>query len=131
MKPHIAVGNVVLCDYVGVGSNNKHILVNTFSGDIIAKEFPINLGLGLYVELLPKQPAAPIEDIELSMTIGGEPVISARAGVKMADDAPSVLVITHIQVQVSEPTNLTVKLSSKDYRDTIVMEKKIIPAELD
>ena len=44
-------GNVVLCERVMMGEHKKHILLNTYSGDVIVNDLPANLQFGLYIEI--------------------------------------------------------------------------------
>ena len=67
MAKKIKFENAVLCEFAAQGSNNKPILINVYSGDIITASMPANLSFGLFIEVAGGQdmPAAGL-DIKLN-----------------------------------------------------------------
>lgn len=123
MPKKLTFGNVVLCEYVGQGSNNKHILVNTYSGNIIVGSLPSDLTFGLYAELL-QPPGHPIDKIEVAMSMGGE-VFMRGVGLLPAAHEASVFIIPLFQISVKQPGNLEVVFSADGYAPTTVLKKSI------
>jgi len=129
MKPKIDVGNVVLCDFVGLGANNKHVLLNVFSGDVVVPVFPANLGFGLYIEILPAKIDGALGVVHLSVLLKDTQVISGQAQTNIVAGSPGVIVIPYFQIEVLEETTISVIISSDEYEDTMILSKKIMKSD--
>lgn len=55
MKSPFSVGNAMACEHLVQGQRNKYTIINTYGGDILVKEFPAQIPLSFYIELIPHQ----------------------------------------------------------------------------
>lgn len=123
MAKKISFGNAILCDYVGIGSNNKHVLVNVYSGDIIVAALPAELSLGIYVELT-QQIDAPLKNMTIELCMGGN--VFLRAQGEMEPGKPTALfVIQMFQMRVDEPGDFELFFKADGYSRTSVIRKSI------
>lgn len=118
---NIRVGNAVLCEYATFGSSGKHVLVNTYSGDVIVGAFPANIGFGLYIEILQK-----LDKVGMTIALGDDEIAVVEAIVGDANAEMGVLMIPSIQMQLSEPQELLIMVKAEGYEDTIALRKKIL-----
>ena len=121
----IATGNVVLCEFVANAVNNKHVLVNTFSGDIIVNGFPARLKLGLYLEIIPD---VDLDRgvIDLDLMLGKSKVLSIKADILSAKKAqPALIILNQFQLVTDVETLFRVVLKQEGYRTTTALTKNI------
>ena len=123
MPKKISIVNAILCEYVGNGNNNKHILVNTFSGDIIAGSLPATLGFGLYIEIARTAKNEMVKQLEIEFRLGDQPIFAA--GSDMSNGA-TVFVVPLFQVRIEGPTTLEVALRSAGFGETVAIRKSVL-----
>jgi hypothetical protein len=122
----IATGNVVLCEFVATGGNNKHVLVNTFSGDIIVNELPARLSFGLYLEIIPDVDLGR-GVIDLDLMLGKSKVASIKADILSAKKAqPALIILNQFQLGTDVETLFRVVLKQEGYRTTTALTKNIL-----
>jgi len=119
----IRFGNVILCEHVVKGENNKHTLVNTYSGDIVVSSMPARLNLGLYVEMM--------SDVDSALTMevyrGDDVVLTGEFTVaRKATSAPAVLIVPIFGFAADTEDSIKVTLRADGFRRTTVLEKRII-----
>lgn len=117
-------GNVILCDYAAPGHGNKHIIVNSYSGNIKVASFPVNLQLGLYVELLPFS-GRPTE-FAMEFKLGGKKV--AKLDVKLEDvvlKEVAAIVIPAFGLRIDGPSVLNVFGSAEGFGRKKILSKSI------
>lgn len=116
-------GNVVLCEYIALGSFAKHTLVNVYAGDILLKEYPGTLPLSFFIELLPD------EEMPQQITFEVKQGSSTKAELKAEfDHQPSrsaLIVIPQLPYTFHEDTDLTVTATGKGLKSTVLIRKKI------
>ena len=120
----LRLGNVLLCDYVSPGHGNKHVLVNTYTADIVVTEFPVRMQFGLYAEIFldPDQPRS----LQVDILVGKKRVIEIQA--EFADDGgghPALLAIPIFTAVAERETTLQIVLSCEGYRKTTAIRKTI------
>lgn len=121
----ISTGNVVLCEFVAGGENNKHVLVNAFSGDIVVGDLPARINLGLYLEFVPDRDLEN-ELIELTVYLDRVAIVSVPVNVRFAKkSAPSLIVIQQFPVITEKDAVLKVVISQEGYRPTTALKKTI------
>ncbi|MER8516591.1 hypothetical protein NKH47_27195 [Mesorhizobium sp. M1060] len=124
-KKPINVTNAILCEYVAQGSFNKHTLVNVFSGDVVAREFPVEIPFGIFLIL----DEVNIRLLKLELLVNGESVFVGEADGPFRGTGP--LAIASFKVKVKEPNSvMELVLSSADHKNTIAISKKVLQGEI-
>jgi cephalosporin hydroxylase len=127
MAKKLKLGNAILCEYVGMGSNNKHVLLNVFSGDIIVLKFPADIMIGVYIEVHRDSP--PQDKFEFEIRINGDAII--RGDVVMSGSNPlSVVTIPQIPLHVDDDSVIEVVVMSAGYSKAVAISKKIYKGEV-
>lgn len=122
-KKNITVRNAILCEYVARGSNNKHVLVNVYSGDIIVSKLPAEINLGVYLEL-ERAEGASVDEITFEIKLGNESILTATAQ-NSSESKLSVLALHTIRVEIKSDTIFKVIVSASGYADTTAIAKQI------
>lgn len=117
----IKYGNVVLCEYVGQGSQNKPILINVYSGDIVVSKLPADLSIGLFFELAAGQS---IKTIRLEMRLDARLAVAAEM-VVVNSQGGSALVIPQFPLKVEKDSVFEIKAFSDGYAPTVLATKRI------
>jgi hypothetical protein len=125
MAKTIKLGNVILCDYVARGENNKHILLNVYSGDVLFTQFPPVVAFGLYIEYF----------LDTSEKIGVTFVVKANGDNLIegatefgptVDGQYAVLAIQQFPLTLSgADTTLEVWLSAPEFRAVRAIQKRV------
>jgi hypothetical protein len=118
----VKIGNAVLCEHVAQGANNKHILINTYSGDIIVQSFPANIPLGFYIEM--EMPDAAPREIDVDLVYGGKTRVIAKATVS-GMGGMGVLAIPLVPFTLERPGKFEVYISAYGVARTIAIRKNI------
>lgn len=117
-------GNVMLCEHVAEGSRKKHVLVNTYSGDIRVIEFPAEIPFSIYVEVEMRKfgPAA----IELTIKAGGKRIGLLKAELDASADAPiGVLAANGIPIRFESAGELVIEAQIDGGRKETILRKKV------
>lgn len=123
MAKKIQIGNAILCEYVAQGSNNKHVLVNVYSGNVIAGKLPAELTFGLYAEII--QPVgSPIDKLDLELVLGGKTFMRGVATLPGAQET-SLFILPMFQIPIAEPGDFEVFFSAAGFSRTRVLKKSI------
>ena len=126
---YLKFANAILCEYAAKGEINKHTLVNVLCGDIVVRELPAKLHLGIYLEYIPDS-TDPI-DMQLHIALGEKTV--ANILVKLTDQRkgfPGMIVIPSLEVGIDKNLKFTIKASCEGYRKTTILSKRIYQGEL-
>jgi hypothetical protein len=124
MAAKIQLGNSVLCDYVAKGEGNKAILVNTYSGDVIAQTLPAMLGFGVFVETF--TPALAKLTGEVTVSLDGQKLLSFQTEIAPNNGTePAIIAITQFQALVQKDCDLEVSLRIPGFRVATVLKKRI------
>jgi hypothetical protein len=124
-KKPIKVTSAILCEYVAQGSFNKHTLVNVFSGDVVAREFPVEIPFGIFLIL----DDVDIKLLKMELLVNGESVFIGEADGPFRGSGP--LAIASFKVKVKEPDAIMeLVLSSDDHKKTVAISKKILQGEI-
>lgn len=119
--PNVNVGNAILCEYVGQGSNGKHVLVNVYSGDILVDELPADINFAVYLEVI-----TGVEKIDVELVLGGTTFMRGSAISEHANEnQTTVFALPLFQLNVKEPAAIEVFLSAEGYDRTLALRKSI------
>ncbi|MGU3668201.1 hypothetical protein ACLBX9_28785 [Methylobacterium sp. A49B] len=122
-RKSVRLGNVLLCDYVARGENNKFVLVNAYSGDIVVQQFPASLPFGLYCEHLPDNVGH--FELTLDIKISGQLLFSANVALRIFELAPQVIAIPNFLANIDSPSTIEVVITAEGYKDTVALLKSI------
>lgn len=119
----LRLGNVLLCDYLTPGQGNKHVLVNTYTSDIVVSELPARMQFGLYAEifLYPDQP----RELQVDIVVGQKRIIEIQAEFADNSGGPALLAIPTFPVPASKETTLQIVLICDGYQKTTALKKAI------
>ncbi len=127
MARSLKFGNVVLCEFVAKGENNKFVLVNTFSGDVIVTAFPATLNFGLFAERRPNEVGN--QSVSLDFLLNGKPFAELRVDAEVKDlESPICIVLPTFQFTVKEETLFEVFAKGVGFSRTKVLSKQIYTA---
>lgn len=122
MPSKFHVGNALLAEYVTQGSNNKHMIVNAYSGDVIVQKFPADLTFGVYIEI--QQPLP--EHFEVELSYGGGALFRGQAtAINPEKSASSVFVIPMFQVPAKEEGHIELTVSAPGFSKAKVISKRV------
>ena len=120
----LKLGNAVLCEHVVQGASNKHILINTYSGDIVVDAIPGQLMFGIYIEV--ELPRNDTNSILIDMAYNGTTQVSARAVMVAGKGGDrGVVVLPLVPISIEAPGIFEVTLSSPGFARTIAVRKSI------
>jgi hypothetical protein len=117
------LGNVIVCEHIVQGLNNKHTLINIYSGDILLQEFPANLLLGFYTEFLPSDSGN--ASLELSISLGKKEVIRGEAEVKFEKGKPALLVLPATPFKIENACKMRVMVAVNGDKPICIVQKSI------
>lgn len=122
MAKRLRVGNAMLCEHVVPGANNKHSIINLYSGDVIIwSSLPTAIMFGLYVEFLDDLPG--ILDVE--MRLDGKMFASFKAEFPVASGTPYILTLPLFQLGVDRDLTFDVIAKAEGFAATKVISKRI------
>ena len=120
----VKITNAILCEHVAQGANNKHILINTYSGDIVVETLPAQIMFGVYIEV--ELPIAGVKELELEISYGGKVQVGARAAMGANKGGErGILAIPLIPMSLTGPGTLEIHISSVDFGRTLAIRKSI------
>ena len=124
MAKPIKVTNKLLCELVSPSNNNKHTLVNVYSGDIIVSDMPSHLQLGLYIEAAVSSEYQGTLQLEIrwlrKAIIRGETKVVGKAS-----EGTAVIVLPSFNLPLDRDGVLDVFFSGDGIRRQKLMSKKI------
>ena len=120
-------GNIVMCEYVVEGVNNKHTLINTYAGDIIVNEVPAQIPIAFYMEFIPTESKA--EHLKMRILVGKKEAVGGTAEVEFEAGRPAIMVVPMGILRIDETTSLQLFVQSGDDRPTKILERKITYVE--
>lgn len=121
------VGNALMCDYVATGANNKHVLVHTYSGDVVVAEFPATLQFAFYVEIFPTKSG--ITNFNVEVLVGSEAVAGGMVVLDIQERAvphPAVIILPQTVAQFDGPTSIKVMGWEEDGEKALILQKDVI-----
>jgi hypothetical protein len=117
-------GNVVLCERVFQGENNKHILCNTYSGDIVVQEFPARFPLSVYLEI--KSSKIGDEEIKVEYLVDNKTVIEGVATAKSEKLGQIVVMIVPMFMAAFEKDGaIKVRVTQEGMAPTMALNKTV------
>lgn len=117
-------GNVVLCERVFQGENNKHILCNTYSGDIVVQELPATVPLSVYLEV--KSSKNGDETINVEFLVNNETMIGGSATAKSEKPGQIVVMILPMfMAGFDRNSTIKVRVTQDGMQPTIAMTKTV------
>lgn len=117
-------GNVVLCEHVSAGELNKHILINTYSGDIVVPNMPANIFLGLYLEIYSSKIGE--EHIHIEVAIDDKIFLEGDAlAYNTSVGQLSVLTLPGFIGPFQKDGVLSISVAQEDMAKTVAMKKKV------
>jgi hypothetical protein len=124
MAKNLKFGNVILSEFGVIGQNNKHTLINTYSGDIIVSDFPAELFFCLFVEILDVK-----EDIKLLLSI----FLNKNEVAKLEAVIPSqssgamngILFVPSFTIGLPKPAVFSIAASADGFSTKTIIKKDI------
>ena len=110
-----------LCEYVAQGAYNKHVLVNTYSGDIIVQSLPATIIFGLYIEF--GRPNSGILNPEIEVIISGK--VHLKAAMSFGSEGKGVIVVQSFAINFEKNSVLEVFVSSAGFQKTKAISRTI------
>jgi len=124
MAKAIRIRNAILCDYVSRGENNKHILLNVYSGDVLFSQFPPVAVFGLYVEYVID--TEEMTNVTFEVRSNGDRIIEGLSEFSpLSGDRYGVLALQQFPLTLGGDTTLEVWLSAPGYRSVMALQKNI------
>lgn len=120
----VKVTNRLLCEHVSAGPNNKHTLINVFSGDIVVSDLPALLPFGLYIET----DSDPGFKGHLNLEIRWRKRPYMKGVVRLEQRSPSrqgVIALASFQLPVERDGELEVWLGEEGTRLSKILSKRI------
>lgn len=121
--------NVILADTVVKGDRRKYVIVNTFAGDVIVKEFPVSLRFGLYAEFWPDRE----DDYDLTLEIKLDRKVYAKAVVHITETKlgnPAVIALPQFELGLEKEATLKLDVAADGYRKKQILSKKIFAGDV-
>lgn len=125
MPKKFRLGNVLLCDYAGKGNNNKHTLVNVYSGDVVVHGFPADLSFGIYFELLADKSGEIPSDFDLEVVFDGGTMFKAHGNRSGDANSVATLILPMFQFKALKDGALELVLTSPGYSRVVALSKRI------
>ena len=116
-------GNVVACEYIAMGAFGKHTLVNTYSGDIMVKEFPATFPLAFYIEIVP-DPEAP-NLIKFEVMQGRDIKGVAGAELEYEPGKSGLIALPQLLFVIEREAEIKVIASCEGYKRKVILKKRI------
>jgi len=117
-------GNVVLCERVFQGENNKHILCNTYSGDIVVQSLPATVPLSVYLEV--KSSRVGDESINVEFLVNNQTVIGGSAIARSEKVGQIVVMIVPMfMANFDRNSTIKVKVTQEGMQPTYAMTKTV------
>jgi hypothetical protein len=117
----IKIKNAIVCEHIVEGKNNKHTLVNTMAGDILAESFPANMSIAFYIELTSTQDI--VETVNIKIILGKMQVAGGDAEIPFKKDESAVLALPAGLLNVDAPTKLKVIIQCGDAKPVTAVAK--------
>jgi len=131
MPKKFHVGNAVLAEYVAKGDRNKHNLVNVYSGDVIVQKFPVDLGFGLYVELLRPSPDDLPNEFTIELKFDGKAIVAGRGSAESnVDSTSSVFLIPLFHFTAQDAGQLELFISAAGFQKRTLISKRIYSGDV-
>lgn len=126
MVEKIRAGNVVLCEYVAKGEGAKAILVNTYAGDVLFREFPAAANFALYVELF--IPNKELLRTTIRVELDGNLIFEANSDTPPSADprAPTIYAFQTFTVAIPAPSVLEATWRAPGFRTTKILQKRLL-----
>lgn len=123
MSAPFKLGNVIACEYIVEGANNKHTLINTYAGDILVQEFPAAIAVAFYIELLPTRDYN--GDLEITLMVEKKAAMKGGAKLNFAVGTPSVMAIPMGLVTLPKAATFKLLIGLKGARPIKAVEKSV------
>lgn len=121
--PKLKITNALLCEHAVAGANNKHTLINVYSGDIVVATLPATLTFGLYVDISVETSPA---EMTIDMKMDGRVFATIGATFpKPSTSQGSTLVIPLIQAGIDKDLVFEVVAKAEGYSPTTLIKKRI------
>ena len=125
----IKIGNAVLCEHVLQSQHNKHVLVNTYSGDIVVEKIPTQLTLGIYIEI--ELPGITTSKFELETLYAKNKIAQASGELKFPKpESRGVLVIPVFTFDVKIDGYLEIYVSVEGFARTQAIKKHVLQGKI-
>lgn len=124
MPKGLAIRNAILCDYVGRGFANKHILVNVISGNVLVPSFPQTVTFGVFVEF--EVPETGASTLNLEITLGGKVLLQGEGMPgAVSKGEPGVFVLPTLEFVIEQDTVFEVAISMEGFERIVAISKRI------
>ena len=123
MKSPFSVGNAIACEHLVQGQRNKYTLINTYGGDILVKEFPAQIPLSFYIELVPNKYG--IFTLTLKLTYRKKQVVMALSDAVFEQGKIALVAIPDGVMKFEKPGILRMTITAENCPPQIAMKKEI------
>jgi len=123
MPKKLKIGNAILCEYATLGANNKHVLVNVFSGDIIVQNLPADIPLCVYIEVFRRDITA-TDTFKMEVRLDNKPLIMGEI-VMPGGSQTAVILLPQFPLHIDAAATIEVVITSIGYAKTVALSKRV------
>jgi hypothetical protein len=113
----------IACEYVAMGANGKHTLVNVYSGDIIVREFPARIPISFFIEL--ESGINADKTLTIEVFSNKKRVAKAVAEFELEKERVGLINLPQLPLSLDGPTVLKVLISGDGIKSTTLLRKTI------
>lgn len=124
----IKTGNVMAAEYIGLGANKKHNLINVYTGDILVQSLPAKLPFAFYIEIFPEEGMG--NTLHLKVIQNKKVKGQAEASFEFEPNKIALIVLPAVQFDIPKETEIKIVASAEGYGPTTILKKKIMVGEI-
>lgn len=98
------ITNMLVAEYIVEGKDNKHTIINTYSGDVLVSDFPASIPVAFYME------AKPLKDysgmLSIKLMLGRDVAMEGGAHVDLRTGSPAVIAIPTGLIKLKSATTM-------------------------
>lgn len=113
MKALLKPLNALAAEWVGLGSNRKHTIVNCYTGSIVVAEFPARIPLAFYVEVMPHAKTPKL--ITIKLKVGRKTKAEVLSHFEFEDGKLALLTLPPLLVEIPKPLDIKIEASGEGY----------------
>lgn len=112
-----------------MGEHKKHILLNTYSGDVIVNDLPANLQFGLYIEIYAAKNGQ--DTVKMELLLNDKVLLDGQADM-MGEKAGHLAVLTmpSFFVNIDRDATLAVRITQENMMPTVALKKRLSKGQI-
>lgn len=122
MTNPLKITNMIVAEYIVEGVNNKHTIINVYSGDILLSEIPASIPIAFYIEMKSSRDYS--GTISIKLMLGKKVAMEGGANVELRAGNPAVMAIPTGLIALKSPTTMKLFIGIEGERPMKVVEKK-------